>query len=104
MSAKIRTGDHVLVIAGSNKGQTGDVVSVNGQFVTIEGVNMRTKHIKATKQEQGRLVWIEGKIHASNVSHFNPETKKPIRVGFELDNGAKYLVNAKNREQRIRKA
>ena len=39
MAMKIKKGDNVIVIAGSEKGKEGTVLSVNGDKVVVEGVN-----------------------------------------------------------------
>ena len=45
---KIRVGDTVVVIAGKDKGKTGEVLQVlaKEERVIVEGVNMVTKHVK----------------------------------------------------------
>ena len=56
MKAKIKRNDTVKVIAGKEKGRTGKVRKVmpeKGQ-VLVEGINMRTKHVKATSEGPGR--------------------------------------------------
>ena len=44
---KLRVGDTVQVIAGSDKGKTGEVIQIlrKENKVIVEGVNMVTKHI-----------------------------------------------------------
>ena len=45
---KLRVGDTVQVIAGSDKGKTGEIIQIlrKEDRVIVEGVNMVTKHIK----------------------------------------------------------
>ena len=47
---KIHTGDHVVVITGKDKGKTGAVLRVlsTTRRIIVAGINMRTKHVKAT--------------------------------------------------------
>lgn len=71
MSSKIKRGDEVVVISGSNKGQRGKVLEVLRQKdrVVVEGVNMIKKHQKATQDKpEGAIIEREGSIHYSNVA------------------------------------
>lgn len=68
---KIKKGDNVIVIAGSNKGKKGKVVRAlpTENKVVVEGVNMRKKARKAVKRgEQGQILEIAMPIHVSNVA------------------------------------
>ncbi len=68
---KIKKGDNVIVIAGSNKGKKGKVLKAipTELKVVVEGVNMRKKAHKARKQgEQSQILEIAMPIHVSNVS------------------------------------
>jgi large subunit ribosomal protein L24 len=67
---KIKKGDNVIVIAGSNKGKKGKVIKAIPTLnkVVVEGVNMRKKSRKATKKgEQSQILEIAMPIHVSNV-------------------------------------
>ena len=66
----VKSGDTVKVIAGDEKGKTGVIKSVNRvtQRVTVEGLNLVTKHNKpSTKSPQGGITKIESPMHVSNV-------------------------------------
>ena len=89
---KIKVGDYVKVIAGSNKGSEGKVVSIikKREKVVIEGLNLVKKHIKPnSKNPQGGIEEKESPIHISNVAILNPETGKADRVGFRFEDGKK---------------
>jgi large subunit ribosomal protein L24 len=78
----VRKGDTVIVIAGNDKGATGEVsqVLVKQNRVIVEGVNLRWKNKRPTQQSpQGERVQEECPIHASNVMRYDPETKKGTR-------------------------
>jgi large subunit ribosomal protein L24 len=67
---KIKKGDNVIVIAGSNKGKKGKVVRALPSIdkVVVEGINMRKKSRKAKKKgEQSQILEIAMPIHVSNV-------------------------------------
>jgi large subunit ribosomal protein L24 len=68
MSQMIRRGDRVKVIAGNDKGKSGEVLSRSEDRVVVQGVNVRKKHMRRTQQTQGgRIVEVEMPIHVSNV-------------------------------------
>ena len=97
MSAmKIKKGDTVRVIAGKDKFKEGKVSSVDkkNNKVTVEGVNMRTKHTKPSAQNQeGGIVRQEGPIDISNVMYVHKGTA--TRVGIKM-NGDKKVRYAKS--------
>ncbi|MBX9744961.1 MAG: 50S ribosomal protein L24 [Chlamydiales bacterium] len=69
MSKWIRKGDRIVVIAGNDKGKTGEVLGRVGDRVLVQGVNVRKKHLRRTQETQGgRIVDMEVPIHVSNVS------------------------------------
>ncbi|PRY16207.1 LSU ribosomal protein L24P [Pontibacter ummariensis] len=81
----VKTGDTVKVIAGDERGKTGRITAVDRekQRVTIEGLNLVTKHTKPSAQNpQGGIQKVEAPIHASNVALVDPksgETTKTAR-------------------------
>ncbi|HSX25792.1 MAG TPA: 50S ribosomal protein L24 [Chlamydiales bacterium] len=93
MSKWIRKGDRVLVIAGNDKGKTGEVLSRSEDRVLIQGINVRKKHLKRTQQTQGgRIVEMETPIHISNVCLCDKEGKR-LKVSVKQDkNGKRELV------------
>ena len=86
----IKTGDTVVVIAGvkaKDKNKKGKVLRVDtkNERVYVEGVNMRTKHLKPQGQNQpGGIVQQEGSLHASNVLLYCDKCKKGVRVGHKI--------------------
>lgn len=97
---KIKKGDHVMVMAGKDKGATGTVIAAYpaANKVVVEGVNMIKKNKKATNQgvrgaQEGGIVTQEAPIHVSNVQLVDPETKRPARVGYKInEDGTKVRV------------
>ena len=94
MSAmKIKTGDTVQVITGTDKGKEGKVVSVDAKNnkVVVEGVNMVSKHTKPNAQNQnGGIVRMEAPINVSNVMYVHKG--KATKIGYKLENGKKSRV------------
>ena len=92
MAARIRKGDRVVVLSGRNKGQSGEVVRVlnKQERVIVQGVNMVKRHTKATQTNAGGIVNKEASIHLSNITHVDPKSDKPTRVGYKfLEDGRK---------------
>lgn len=93
---KLRVGDTVQVIAGSDKGKTGEVIQVlrKEDRVIVEGVNMVTKHIKPSQADpEGGIVTREAPIHASNVAYYDSKAKKPVKIGYKVEDGNKVRIN-----------
>lgn len=111
MGAKIKKGDLVEVISGPSqerggyKGKQGHVIAVlkESDRVVVEGVNYVTKHVRQGQSERGTneggIQTMEAPIHVSNVAIVDPETKKPTRVGFRVEevekNGVKKTVRVR---------
>src|SRR5499427_10753647 len=98
-SMKIKKGDDVVVIAGRDRGREGKVILVypEQQRVLVHGVNIIRKNKKVNFQgargaKEGGITTQEGPIHVSNVALVHPDTKKAVRVGFKLEEGAKTRV------------
>jgi large subunit ribosomal protein L24 len=93
MAAKIKKGDKVVVLAGRDKGRTGEVRSVSptdGRAI-VEGVNLVKRHTKPSAQNaEGGILTKEAPIQLSNLAVADPKDGKPTRVGFKiLDDGRK---------------
>jgi len=93
MAARIRKGDTVVVITGSDKGKRGEVLTVlpKDDRAIVQGVNVAKRHTKpSAANQQGGIVEREATIHLSNLALVDPQTNKPTRVGFRvLDDGRK---------------
>ena len=84
MSKKIRRGDRVVVIAGNEKGKSGEVLATGDDRILIRGVNVRKRHLKKNQQSKGgRIVEMEVPIHISNVSVCTKEGQK-IRLRSKM--------------------
>ena len=97
---KIKKGDKVRVISGSNKGSEGEVISVNKEAnkAIVEGVNVVKKHNKPSAQSpQGGISEMEAPIDISNLSLITPDGKT-TRVGFRMDEGTKVRYSKKTNE------
>jgi large subunit ribosomal protein L24 len=86
MAAKIRKGDKVIVLAGRDKGRTGEVIEVrtdDGRAL-VRGVNLVKRHQKQTAQQEGGIVSKEAPVHLSNLALADPKDGKPTRIGFKF--------------------
>lgn len=80
----IKVGDTVMVMAGTDKGQQGRVLSIDKkkERATVEGLNMISKHTKPNAAHpDGGIVKEEAGIHISNLMMIDPKSKKPSRIG-----------------------
>ena len=82
----VKKNDKVIVLAGKDKGKTGEVISADpkGGKVIVQGVSVATKHQKARKQgEQSSIVKLETPIYACKVMVVCPKCGKPTRVAHK---------------------
>jgi large subunit ribosomal protein L24 len=95
MAAKIKKGDKVVVMAGRDKGRTGEVRQVmpdEGRAI-VAGINLVRRHTRQTAQTEGGILTKETPIHLSNLAIADPKSGKSTRVGFKiLDDGRKVRV------------
>ena len=92
---KIKKNDDVIVIAGKDKGNRGNVLQVLGDRLLVANINKIKKHQKPNpvKGLSGGIVEMESPIHISNVAIYNMAAKKGDRIGIKtLENGRKVRV------------
>ena len=97
---KIFTGDRVVVTAGKDKGQIGQVTKVlrKENTLIVSGINLVKKHVKPQPQPgepspPGQIISVEQPIHYSNVSLVDPNTGGRVRIQSRfLDDGTKVRV------------
>ncbi len=91
MAAKIKKGDKVVVLAGRDKGKSGEVLQVNPaeERALVRGVNMVQRHQKPQGVNEGGIISKEAPIHLSNLAIADKDGKA-TRVGFKvLEDGRK---------------
>ncbi len=100
MARHIKKGDMVMVIAGDDRGRTGEVLRVNDDAgkVLVQGVNRVYKHLRPSRQQpQGGRIHKEMPIALSNVLPVDPKTNQATRVRFQLsDDGTKERIAVKS--------
>ena len=84
-SLKIKKGDHVIVLAGRDKGKHGEVIEVRPKEnrALVRGVNMVRRHQKQSQTQEGGIISKEAPIQISNLALEDPKDGKPTRVGFK---------------------
>ncbi len=93
---KIKKGDHVIVIAGKDKGKTGTVEQAfpKKEMVLVDGVNVKTRHQKNKRtRSTGQIVEKSTPIHISNVALL--EGKKAVRVGYKVEKDGDKLTKTR---------
>ena len=76
MAAKIKKGDKVVVLTGTDKGKTGEVIQVmpKEDRAVVRGVNMVKRHQQPDRSSQeGGIITKEAPIHLSNLAHRRPQ-------------------------------
>jgi large subunit ribosomal protein L24 len=92
---KLKIGDTVRILTGKDKGKKGKITKLfrNSNKITVEKINLITKHIKKTTQKRGEKLRFEAPIQASNAILLCPKCDKPTRVG--------HRTLANNKKERI---
>jgi large subunit ribosomal protein L24 len=95
--SKIRKGDKVVVITGSDKGKKGEVIKLfpKEDRALVRGVNVVKRHQRQTQRQQGGIVTKEASIHLSNLAHVDPKSGGASRVGYKTLNDGKRVRVAK---------
>jgi large subunit ribosomal protein L24 len=97
---KIRSGDHVEVISGKDRGKQGRVLRVDREQgrVFVEGLNMVKRHTRPqqvagarSETQLGGVIEREGAIHVSNVMLLDAKGKR-TRIGIEREDGQRHRV------------
>lgn len=91
---KIRKGDSVVVLAGKDKGRTGEVIKVmpKDDQAVVRGINLVKRHQRQTQTQESGIISKEAPIHLSNLAIADPKDGKPTRVGFRIEDGKKVRV------------
>jgi len=93
MSAKIKSGDDVIVLIGRDKQKIGKVIKVvtcnAKKKVVVSGVNVYKRHTKQKAGNSGGILDKELAIDISNVAMLDPKYRTPTKVGFKFVDGKK---------------
>jgi large subunit ribosomal protein L24 len=84
----VAKGDMVQVISGEHSGKRAKVLRVHPKTgrVTLDGVNLVKRHLKATTPSgQSGIVERPAPVHHSNVMLIDPKTGEPTRIRRRKD-------------------
>lgn len=81
---KFQIGDTVKITAGKDKGKSGEIVKVlpAKNKVTVKGINLYKRHLKAREGIEGGIFSIERPLPTANVAIICPTCNKPTRIGY----------------------
>ena len=97
---KVKSGDLVRVISGSDKGKEGEITKVifKTDRLVVKGVNMVSKHIKpSANNPKGGIIKVEAPIHVSNVMLI--EQGATVRVGYRFEGDKKVRFSKKTNKE-----
>lgn len=96
----IKKGDKVIVIAGANRGKTGDVLQVFPlkNRAIVEGVNIVKKHTKPSNDNPGGINEVAAPVHISNLMLVDPKSGKSTRIGRKEVDGKLVRYSKKSGE------
>tara|TARA_B100001057_G_scaffold387657_1_gene394905 strand:- start:144 stop:461 length:318 start_codon:yes stop_codon:yes gene_type:complete len=88
---KLKKGDEVIVLTGKDKGKTGKIVKMipKKMKAIVSEINRVKKNQKPDNNQPGGIIDKEMPMHISNLSFYDPELKKGIKVGFKMNNNNK---------------
>jgi large subunit ribosomal protein L24 len=97
---KIRKGDKVVVLAGKDKGRSGEVLAVmpKEDRAVVRGLNMVKRHQRQTQTQEAGIINKEASLHLSNLAVADPKDGKPTRVGFRIEGEKKVRVAKRSGE------
>ena len=92
---KLKKGDEVIVLTGKDKGKTGKIIKMipKKMKAIVSEINRVKKNQKPDNNQPGGIIDKEMPIHVSNLSFYDPEQKKGIKVGYKLNNDKKIRIN-----------
>ena len=88
---KLKKGDEVIVLAGKDKGKTGKILKMipKEMKAIVSEVNRVKKNQKPDNNQPGGIIDKEMPLHISNLSFYDPEQKKGVRIGYKIINNKK---------------
>jgi large subunit ribosomal protein L24 len=86
---KVRKGDIVKIISGTDSGKTGEVLSVHpdSSTVVVKGIAIAKRHKRGNERGSGEILESERPIHWSKVMLMVNDA--PVKVGFSVTKDSK---------------
>ena len=92
---KLKKGDEVIVLTGKDKGKTGKILKMlpKQMKAIVSKINRVKKNQKPDNNQPGGIIDKEMPIHISNLSFYDPELKKGVKIGYKLDKNKRTRIN-----------
>ena len=92
---KLKKGDDVIILAGKDRGKTGKIVKVlpKKMKAIVSEINKVKKNKKPDNDQPGGIIEKEMPLHISNISLYDPELKKGVKIGYKFDKNKKVRIN-----------
>ena len=92
---KLKKGDEVIVLAGKDKGKTGKIVKMfpKQMKAIVSEINKVKKNQKPDNNQPGGITEKEMPIHISNLSYYDSQNKKGIKIGYKINENKKIRIN-----------
>ena len=92
---KLKKGDEVIVLTGKDKGKTGKIVRMlpKRMKAIVSEINTAKKNQKPDNNQPGGIVNKDMPIDISNLSFYDPELKKGVKIGYKLNKDEKVRIN-----------
>ncbi len=92
---KLKKGDEVIVLVGKDKGKTGKIVKIlpKQMKAIVSEINRVKKNQKPDNNQPGGIIDKEMPLHISNLSYYDPELKKGIKIGYKVNKDKKIRIN-----------
>ena len=92
---KLKKGDEVIVLAGKDKGKTGKIIKMipNEMKAIVSEINKVKKNQKPDNNNPGGIIDKEMPLHISNLSFYDPQLKKGIKIGYKISKDKKTRIN-----------
>tara|TARA_B100000212_G_C27001669_1_gene375292 strand:+ start:51 stop:365 length:315 start_codon:yes stop_codon:yes gene_type:complete len=92
---KLKKGDDVIILAGKDRGKTGKIVKVlpKKMKAIVSEINKVKKNKKPDNDQPGGIIEKEMPLHISNISLYDPELKKGVKIGYKFEKNKKVRIN-----------
>jgi len=92
---KLKKGDEVIILTGKDKGKTGKIVKVlpKKMKAIVSEINKVKKNKKPDNEQPGGIIEKEMPLDISNISFYDPELKKGVKIGFKFEKNKKIRIN-----------
>ena len=92
---KLKKGDEVIILTGKDRGKTGKIVKVlpKKMKAIVSEINKVKKNKKPDNDQPGGIIEKEMPLHISNISLYDPELKKGVKIGYKFEKNKKVRIN-----------